>query len=135
MKAPRFATRSAPAILPLAMLCVPKCPLCLLALWAALGLVLPPAPLLDGLVFLTAAGWLALVIRMTPSAPARAAGVCGAILLLGGRFGGLPSACWIGAIVMMAVVTWMRARGRSRAESSMRVPVLPCAGAPAARRA
>jgi hypothetical protein len=128
MKAPRFAARSAPAILPLAMLCVPKCPLCLLALWAALGVVLPPAPLLDGLVLLAAVGWLLLVVRVTPFFPARAAGVCGALLLLVGRFGGLPSVCWIGVIVMMAVVTWMRARSRTRA------PSLACSQAAAARR-
>ena len=134
MKARRLATRSAPAILPLAMLCVPKCPLCLLALWAALGLVLPPAPLLDGLVFLAATGWLVTVFRVTPSPPARAAGVCGAILLLAGRFGGVSPASWIGAMVMVAVVVQVRARGRARAEALPPAPMIPCAGA-AARRA
>ena len=131
MKARRFATRSAPAILPVAMLCVPKCPLCLLAVCAALGLVLPPAPLLDGLVFLAAVGWFALVIRVTPSAPARAAGVCGAILLVGGRLGGVPAFCWIGAIVMVAVVARMRLRSRARPESSPLAPMIP----PAVQRA
>ena len=133
MKARRLATRSAPAILPLAMLCIPKCPLCLLALWAALGLVLPPAPLLDGLVFLAAAGWLVTVFRVTPSAPARAAGVCGALLLLAGRFGGVPAASWIGAIAMVAVVALVRARGRARAEALPPSPMIPGAGAPAPR--
>ena len=131
MKARRLATRSAPAILPLAMLCVPKCPLCLLALCAAAGVVLPPAPLLDGLVILAGAGGLALVIRITASVPARAAGVCGAILLIGGRFGGVPAASWIGAIIMVAVVTRMRVRGLARSESSPPSPMI----ATAARRA
>ena len=126
MKAGKGAGRAAPAILPLVLLVVPKCPLCLLPLFAAAGSVLPPAPLLDGLVVATALAWLTLLAGVARSATARAVGLCGVLLLLGGRWLGVPAACWAGALVMVAVVARKRARDRDRTAPC--APMIHCAG-------
>jgi len=104
------AVRTAPALLPLALLFVPKCPLCVLPLFAAFGTLLPPAPALDAIVGLTALVWLTLLVRARPSAGALAAGLGGALVLFASRWVNLPIAGWAGALVMAAVAMRTRAR-------------------------
>lgn len=60
MKAGGCSARVAPSALPLVILVLPKCPLCLLPVFAAIGSALPPAPLLNGLVVAAAVPWLAI---------------------------------------------------------------------------
>ena len=95
--------RGSSALLPIALLFVPKCPLCALPLFAAFGAALPSAPALDALVAATAAAWLLLLLRARAGAAALAAGLAGAALLVATRFVDLPAAAWAGAIGMAAV--------------------------------
>jgi hypothetical protein len=112
------AVRAAPALLPLALLFVPKCPLCVLPLFAAFGSLLPPAPVLDAIVGLTAFVWLILLARARPSAGAIVAGLAGALVLFGSRWLDLPVAGWAGALVMAAVAMRVRARKVLRSATS-----------------
>ena len=99
-----------PALLPLALLFVPKCPLCVLPLFAAFGAVLPSAPVLDAIVGVIAFAWLALLVRARPPWPALAGGIAGALVLLGSRWLDLPLAGWIGALLMAGIAMSVRAR-------------------------
>ncbi|MGH9400181.1 MAG: hypothetical protein ACRD00_07415 [Thermoanaerobaculia bacterium] len=114
--------RAGPAFLPLALLFVPKCPLCVLPLFAAVGAVLPPAPVLDALVGLTALLWLALLARARPGAAALAAGLVGALVLLGSRLLDLPAASWAGALAIAAVALKVRATNLRRKASACERP-------------
>ena len=95
----QMAPPRTPALLPLALLFVPKCPLCVLPLFAAFGSVLPPAPVLDAFVGAIALAWLAV-----------AAGIGGALVLFAGRRLDLPLAGWSGALLMAGVALSVRAR-------------------------
>ena len=108
------ALRTAPALLPLALLFVPKCPLCVLPLFAAFGSFLPPAPVLDAIVGLTALLWLVLLARARPSAAALAAGLSGALVLFTSRWLDLPVLSWAAALAMAAVAMRVRARKLQR---------------------
>ena len=95
-----FATliRSVPALL---IPFIPKCPLCLLPLFAAAGIALPPRPLLDAAVVFAALAWASV-----------------AALLVAGR--ALETA-WLGAAgaaLVLAVVVWTRRRARACAAAS-----------------
>jgi hypothetical protein len=127
MKPAGLAARSAPALLPLTLLLVPKCPLCLLALFAVVGSALPSARVLDGIVVATALGWLAILFLKHPSLPSRAAGLAGVALLLAGRSLGVPSASWIGALALVAVVL----RARLGAPEAAAPQAVHCLGAAA----
>src|SRR5262249_36090168 len=105
----RAGARAAGAALPLLLVFLPKCPLCVLPYLAALGVLFPPEPVLDGLVALTAAAWLLLLVRARPSAPALAGGLVGAALLLTGRSLGIPAASAVGALGMAALALTVRA--------------------------
>jgi hypothetical protein len=133
MKTGNHATRTAPAILPLAMILVPKCPLCLLPLLAVAGAALPPAPLLNGILGAAAIAWLALLTNMTRSAAARALALSGVVLLLCGRWLEAPAASWAGVLLMVAVV--IRASARDCASESAVIPMSGCAQTPGAPRA
>ena len=109
------ALRTAPALLPLALLFVPKCPLCVLPLFAAFDSFLPPAPVLDAIVGLTALVWLVLLARARPSLAALAAGLGGALVLFASRWLDMPIAGWAGALAMAAVAMRVRARKLQRA--------------------
>ena len=115
MRIGAVARRSVSAAVPVAMLLVPKCPLCVLSLFTAFGLALPPAPVLDALVGVAALAWLALLARARPSLAALAAGLGAALLLLGSRRIGLPAAGWAGAVTMAAVSLRVRAKKLGRA--------------------
>jgi hypothetical protein len=114
VKVGRCAARVAPSALPLAILVLPKCPLCLLPVLAAAGSALPPAPLLNGLVVTAAAAWLVLVWNRTRLPVARCIAVSCAVLLLCGRWLDAPAASWIGVALMVAVVSRVRAPGCAR---------------------
>jgi hypothetical protein len=103
--------RLAPLLLPL----IPKCPLCLLPLFAALGATLPPRPpyVLDGLVAVSAAAWLGIVLSTARWLLVRAAAVAAAALLVAGRFAGSPWATGCGVILVLAVVFWTGWRPRA----------------------
>ena len=105
----RVAARTAGAALPLLVLFLPKCPLCVLPYFAALGILLPPAPVLDALVALTALAWLVLLLRARPSTLALAGGLSAALLLLAGRLWDVPAAGSIGAVGMAALALTVRA--------------------------
>lgn len=104
---------TAPAILPLAMVLIPKCPLCLLPFFAAAGLTLPPRGWLDGFLVAVAAAWLGLLANATRSVATLALAVLGAALLLGGRWVDLPAAGWAGAVLILAAAIGAAARKRS----------------------
>jgi hypothetical protein len=106
----QMAPPRTPALLPLALLFVPKCPLCVLPLFAAFGSVLPPAPVLDAFVVAIALAWLALLARARPPWLALEAGIGGALVLFAGRRLDLPLASWSGALLMAGVALSVRAR-------------------------
>jgi drug/metabolite transporter (DMT)-like permease len=92
---------------------VPKCPFCLLPLFAAAGIALPTRPLLDGAVALTAAAWAAIVISTARWAPVRLAAVVAAVGLVAGR---ALESTWLtaaGAALVLAIVFWTRRRPRA----------------------
>jgi len=92
---------------------VPKCPLCLLPLFAAAGVALPPKPVLDVAVALAATVWVATVLSTARWLPVRLAALAAAILLVVGR---ALEATWVGmlgAAIVLAVVFWTRRRPRA----------------------
>jgi hypothetical protein len=106
---------------------VPKCPLCLLPLFAAAGIALPPRPLLDAAVVLAALAWASVVIAHARWLPVRAAAAAAAALLVAGR---LAETAWLGAAgaaLVLAVVVWTRRRPRACAAASclLTKPALP----------
>jgi hypothetical protein len=105
----RIGRSVAPLLIPF----VPKCPMCLLPLFAAAGIALPPRPLLDGLVAVTAAVWVATVLSSARWLPVRVAALAAAILLLGGRALETAWVGGIGAALVLAVVFWTRRRPRA----------------------
>jgi hypothetical protein len=127
MKPAGLAARSAPALLPLTLLLVPKCPLCLLALFAAVGSALPSARVLDEIVAATALGWLAVLFLTHRSLSSRAVGLAGVALLLAGRSFGVPPASWLGALALVAFVL----RARFRAPEAAAPQAVHCLGAAA----
>jgi hypothetical protein len=94
----------------LAVLLVPKCPLCLLPLAVATGVALPSRPWLDGLAVAAVAAWLAFVLSTARWLPVKGASVMAAALLLGGRWLLLPWASALGAALVLAVALWTRRR-------------------------
>ena len=65
---PRGTLRRGAAVAgPLALILLPKCPLCLLPFIAALGIAIPPGPLLNGLFASVVIVWAALFVAATKS--------------------------------------------------------------------
>ena len=112
MRSGRELKATTPAILPLVMFLVPKCPLCLMPLFAAAGVALPHRGLLDGFLVVAAAAWLALLASATRSIAVFAPALSGAALLLGGRWLDVPAAGWAGVLLMLAAAIGA-ARNRS----------------------
>jgi hypothetical protein len=113
-RALRTGVRIAPLLLPL----IPKCPLCLLPLFAAAGWALPPAPVLDALVAACAAGWLGLVLATARWAPVRAAAIVAAALLVSGRLLASVPLGLLGGAAVLAVLFWTRSRPRACSEKA-----------------
>jgi fucose 4-O-acetylase-like acetyltransferase len=91
----------------------PKCPLCLLPLFAAAGIALPPKPLLDGLVVAAAAAWAATVLATARWAPVRASALAAVLLLVAGRVLDATWASGLGAALVLGVWYWTRRRPRA----------------------
>lgn len=122
MRSGRELKATTPAILPLVMLLVPKCPLCLLPLFAAAGVALPRRGLLDGFLVVAVAAWLALLASATRSIAVFAPALSGVALLLGGRWLDLPAAGWADVLLMLVAAIGAAAR-RSSCNHSCPAPV------------
>src|SRR5204862_7626423 len=109
MKASTVVTRGAALAGPLAVLAIPKCPLCLLPLLAAAGIALPSAPLLDALA-------IPFVIVVALPLKPRALAIGAAASLAVGRLASIPSLTWIG-VSLMLVLTALRVILHRRCES------------------
>ncbi len=131
MRAHGQAKANVPSILPLALLLVPKCPLCVLPLFAAAGLALPTQGILNGLAAAAAAAWVALLASASRSTSVRALAISAAVLFLCGRWTGLPAIGWAGVLLMVGVAIGVRAREHGACPASGRI--VP-AGEPAAPR-
>lgn len=101
--------RLAPLVIPF----LPKCPLCLLPLFAAAGWALPSAPVLDALVAACALAWVGLVLATARWLPVRAAAVAAAVLLVSGRVLASAPLSLLGGAGVLAVVFWRRRRPRA----------------------
>ena len=113
MTAARRIKTTAPAILPLIMLLVPKCPLCLLPFFVAAWLTIPSRGLLDGLLVAAVAAWLALLTNATRSIAVLAPAFSGAAVSLCGRWLDFPAAAWAGAALMLGAAVGAASRKRS----------------------
>jgi hypothetical protein len=91
----------------------PKCPLCLLPLFAAAGIALPPKPLLDGLVVAAAAAWAATVLATARWAPVRALAIAAVLLLAAGRILEAAWATGLAAALVLGVFYWTRRQPRA----------------------
>ena len=70
---------------PLALVLLPKCPLCLLPFIAALGIAVPAGPLLNGIFAAVVLVWMSLFLIGTPSARMRLALIAVAAIAIAGR--------------------------------------------------
>lgn len=70
---------------PITLLLLPKCPLCLLPLVAALGIGVPAGPLLNAIVAAIVLAWVFFFVRATPSRALRAAIIAIAAVVIAGR--------------------------------------------------
>ena len=108
MKASTVVTRGAALAGPLAVLAIPKCPLCLLPLLAAAGIALPSAPLLDALA-------IAFVIIVAFTLKPRALAIGAGAIIVIGRLASIPLLTWIG-VALMLVITAARVLRHHRCE-------------------
>lgn len=103
MKANAVARVAANVIWPVAVLALPKCPLCLLPLLAFLGLAVDPGPVLDLIVIAFVGLWLALFLRTTKSHALRGVVLLAAALVIAGRVTELTDASWLGVALMLSM--------------------------------
>jgi hypothetical protein len=85
---------------------LPKCPLCVLPLFAAAGMGAPRGPLVEILVAAAVLGWLGMVLTSARWLPVRLAASSAASMIL---FARLVSAGWLaacGSALMLAVALW-----------------------------
>ena len=104
--------RSAAFAAPLSVAVLPKCPLCLMPILAALGVAVPSGALLDAFAVTFVGGLTFVLVRAEPAVLPRALTLSGAALLLVGRLTPLTFATWAGAALMVAVAV-LRARRAS----------------------
>ena len=82
---------------------------------------LPPAPVLDVLVAVSAAAWVATVLATARWWPVRAAALLAAAVLVGGRVTELAWVSGAGVVLVLGVVFWIqRAPRRCQAPSRIR---------------
>jgi hypothetical protein len=113
MKSTERPTRGVAAVLgPIALLLVPKCPLCLLPLLAAAGIAAPPSPLLNAIIGAAVIGWGTLLFTVTRSWMLRACGVMLAASVVAGRLLAIDPLMWIGITLMvtLALISSLRCR-------------------------
>src|SRR4051812_31333144 len=70
---------------PLALILLPKCPLCLLPFVAALGIAIPPGPLLNGIFASVVLVWVSLFVVATKSMRMRLALLAVAAITIAGK--------------------------------------------------
>jgi hypothetical protein len=102
---------------PLALVLLPKCPLCLLPFVAALGIAVPPGPLLNGIFAAVVIIWASLFVFATTSLRMRIALIVVAAIAIAGRVAGAMPIEMIGIAMMFAFGVWRVIRvlrGRAR---------------------
>lgn len=101
---------------PLALILLPKCPLCLLPLVATLGIAIPPGPLLNGIFAAIVIVWASLFVYTTPSMRMRGVLVAVGVLAIVGRVSGSMPVELAGIAMMFGFGVWRMAnviRGRA----------------------
>lgn len=98
----RAASRTVSFLAPVALAALPKCPLCLMPLLAALGIAAPPSSVLTGLVVLIVGAWVLMLARARRNA-ARWLVLAAAAVTLAGRLTGIMFAATSGVTLMMVV--------------------------------
>jgi hypothetical protein len=88
---------------PLVMMVIPKCPLCLLPFFAAVGIAAPSGPVLQAIIAAAVILWISWLIRMTKSRAVLAVAFLAAALVLIGRVLLITAVTWIGIGLMVAV--------------------------------
>jgi hypothetical protein len=108
--------RSVAAIVgPISLLFVPKCPLCILPLLAALGIAAPPGIVINSLVAALLLGWAIVLFTATSSAALRASGLVPAAILIAGRALAFAPATYLAGAVMIIIGFVVSRRCRDRA--------------------
>ena len=104
--------RIAGAVAALAIPFLPKCPLCVLPLFAAAGIALPHGPAVETAVAGVVGVWLATVLATARWLPVRLGAAAAAAAIIGGRW---LEVWWLGAggcVLMLGVALWMGLRPR-----------------------
>ena len=107
---------------------LPKCPLCVLPLAAAFGIVLPHGPLVEAVAVAAVAAWLGVTLATARWLPVRMWATAAALAILGGRWLGEPWMSEGGCALMLLVFYWTRRRPRACAPGacgSERAPAAP----------
>ncbi|HEV7767396.1 MAG TPA: hypothetical protein VGQ76_20515 [Thermoanaerobaculia bacterium] len=99
---------------PLVVIAIPKCPLCLLPLFAIAGIAAPPRPLLDAIVIVVVLSWCGFLLFTVRTKTLRVIAVIAAALVIVGRLAPLPPVSWIG-VGVMAGIAILRLAARDRA--------------------
>lgn len=103
--------RVAGILWPCTLLLIPKCPLCLLPLFAALGLGVPSGLAINVGIACIAAGWIWFVFSAASSVLLRAGSVVVAVFLLAGRlFSAIPPAATYATAGFMVVLGFFASR-------------------------
>lgn len=113
----RFARIAAP-VAAAAVPFLPKCPLCVLPLAAAMGVALPHGPAVEAIAAGAVAGWLGVTLATARWWPVRLSAVAAALAILGGRW---LDAGWLsagGCALMLGIVYWTRLRPRACASGA-----------------
>src|ERR1043166_5032906 len=103
--------RIAGIVWPFSLLVIPKCPLCVLPLLAALGIAAPPGAAISVAIACIAAGWAWFIFRVASSLALRAGSAALAALVIAGRaFSVLPPAATYAAAAFMVVFGFAASR-------------------------
>jgi hypothetical protein len=108
-----FARRGLALAGPVAVLIAPKCPLCLMSLFAMAGVAIPAGPALQIAFIAVIIGWLLLLRRGLKGWIPLAIAIMGAALVIAGRFFPFAPATWIG-VILMGCIAVFRMRSRDR---------------------
>jgi hypothetical protein len=105
---------------PLALILLPKCPLCLLPFVAALGIAIPPGPLLNGIFAAVVIVWASLFMFATTSTRMRLALIAVAAIAIAGKIANVMPVELTGIALMFAfgvsrVIRVLRGRARCAA--------------------
>jgi hypothetical protein len=91
--------------LPLALLLVPKCPLCLVPIAALLGIAAPGAPLLHGVVVTAVVIWAAVLAAGPRPMRTRALALGAAAVVIAARVEGWVAPEVVGVLLMIAITS------------------------------